>query len=287
MGAIVGACVIAANNLSAAVTLTEPYQYDFEDWTLGEGVPTTPSGTGTFANPRKTDIYGGSTLTYSVVTGVSDNAFQIVTKNGSSGNNKTSWYANAGTNFRNDGSFYLSADINVLTAQSGKAYRIGLSAFAGDSNPENGYGQVFVGLSNDGTVDIYNFANLTNTMFSEISRSTLFGALSTGAIYNASLAGTYTDNQWALTFTITQTDGDSADTNIGKTASLTALLDANYNGNYFGFGDWYHADYNGNGTALTVNIDNFYLGVLPIPEPSTWLMVGVGAGLLFFLRRRK
>ncbi|MDR1192550.1 MAG: PEP-CTERM sorting domain-containing protein [Verrucomicrobiales bacterium] len=120
--------------------------------------------------------------------------------------------------------------------------------------------------------------------YTELATSTTgFGNLVMGTVsYTMTLDGIYNDlGGLDLTF--------SVENNAGDSHSVSYSVDTTpYAGQYFGYFTWQGDNHDGGNTRLNLDFDYFRLAEYTvIPEPSTIALLGVGAGLLFFLRRRK
>ncbi|MDR1191558.1 MAG: PEP-CTERM sorting domain-containing protein [Verrucomicrobiales bacterium] len=274
MGAIVGAVMVVT---SQAATLIY-YETDFSNIPLGEQ-PMAPNANGWVKQQAGIDSIANSGSCTWIATDLGDS--NIVLRNTfrtQFGSAVESLARNVSSAVGNDFTVSTSFTLNYASGQ----YALGLAGLVGqDGNiPNNAYeanAGYFASVSNAGVITIGYYSKGFSNGGNRTTLDTLVTgvALTANTDYTLSLTGRYNEDKTSLELTF-------AFFNNMDTYSFAITTSQLYAGNNFAI-----LNYN-NAVNSNLQLDYHYFGVTEaIPEPSTIALLGVGAGLLFFLRRRK
>jgi hypothetical protein len=182
--------------------------------------------------------------------------------------------------------FVMASDFSIAAATP-TTYYIGLTAFSSNSNLSQamysgGATVDWACISQAGALNIIQFVQGNGSTSGGWTLGSQIGSnLTMGLSYNytMSLTGSYNAlNQLTLTFEV-------ANLTLGQTASISATSNYILPNNasslpYFGIME---RNATSSGT-LSVDYDNFSFSA--IPEPSTYVLIGIGLATLVFLRRK-
>ncbi len=243
-----------------AASVTAPYTDTIQSTTVGSDLANVVHAT-------------NANATWAVANSGGSNYYQFTDATG--GGSTTADFTVSNLTAASQLSFTLTTTFTInSTSTSGNMYEglvaLGNSTTSGYLADVNGTSMRLINLGVDS-----GFTTVTGT-FSGIN---LTSTSNSSTVYTETLSGVYSGSTLTLSFTLS--DGTHSTTISGATTTFptTAAYD------YFGI-----RDNNANTTtAMGVQYDSLSLSAMAVPEPSTWLLLFLGAGMIgaAALRRKR